>query len=218
MVSDVKKATLTLAALLLTAAMAVPAMAETLYVRDVVIINMRSAPQPNAETVSLLRTGDSFEVLEESGRYYRVKSEKGETGWIDSQYAVEERPAVLLVRDAVAKADRAAVAAEKATRSVGADRVRLPDPLRDPSSCLSTGNQDGRPSGLPAGRHPRLVRFGGICRSSSAGAGDRGLLPVANEPGASAGRDCRRTSLVRSLGPDTGDPRSPLAAGKDLGR
>jgi SH3 domain protein len=141
MVSAIKRTALTLTALLLAVVLAVPALAETLYVRDVVIINLRAAPQPSAETLGLLRTGDSFEVLEKKGRYYRVKNEAGKKGWIDSQYAVAERPAVLLVREAVAKADRAAKASETAARETRLAKAELDETLGQLEKVRREGNR-----------------------------------------------------------------------------
>ena len=75
--------------LLLTA---MPALAETRYVSDQLIITLRSAPDTDASVVTTLKTDAPVEILEESGRYLKVRSAAGEDGYVLSQYITEALP------------------------------------------------------------------------------------------------------------------------------
>ncbi len=81
------------------------AMADTRYVRDVVIINLRVAPSNGAETIELLRTGDSVEVLSEQGDFLRVRSESGKEGFVSKQYMTPDEPALRKLRRADARVE-----------------------------------------------------------------------------------------------------------------
>jgi SH3 domain protein len=70
-----------------------PALAQKGYIRDMVIINLRMAPFSNAQSVKLLRTGDSMNILEEREDFMRIRTPEGAEGWVSSQYITEEPPA-----------------------------------------------------------------------------------------------------------------------------
>lgn len=70
--------------------------AETRYVSDVLLVNLREAPQANAPTIRLLRSGESFQVLESRPGFLRVRTGQGEEGWVAEQYAVSEVPAAIV--------------------------------------------------------------------------------------------------------------------------
>jgi SH3 domain protein len=116
-------------ALVIATALAAPALAETLYIRDLVIINLRAEPVPSAETVALLRTGDSFEVLGKEGRYLHVRNVAGQEGWIDAQYAVAEPPSVLEVGEAQAKIAKMTRELEDANRKARTAKAELEETL-----------------------------------------------------------------------------------------
>jgi len=67
---------------------AVPALAETLYVVDELVITVRAQPDSRAEIVESLRTGASVEVLERpaGSSFIRVRTESGVEGWSLEQY------------------------------------------------------------------------------------------------------------------------------------
>jgi hypothetical protein len=55
--------------------------------------NLRSAPSMQSEVVSIIKDGMSVEILTETGRWYRVKTEEGLEAWIGkSLVAVEPTP------------------------------------------------------------------------------------------------------------------------------
>jgi SH3 domain protein len=70
-----------------------PALAQKGYIRDMVIINLRTAPFSNAGSIKLLRTGDSMNILEERDAFMRIRTPEGTEGWVSSQYITEVPPA-----------------------------------------------------------------------------------------------------------------------------
>ena len=72
------KRTLTIAATLaLVFALAFPALAETLYIKDTITIGLRGVPMDKTDAIGYLKTGDSFEVLTEEGDYLFVRTQQG---------------------------------------------------------------------------------------------------------------------------------------------
>ncbi|MDF1553504.1 MAG: TIGR04211 family SH3 domain-containing protein [Deferrisomatales bacterium] len=103
-----------------------PAHAETRYVSDVLVINLRDAPASGAATIALLRTGESFEVLDTQGTYLRVRTPAGEEGWVTQQYTTAETPkahVVASLRQELAQVKKQAAEAED-------ERARLQAELR----------------------------------------------------------------------------------------
>ena len=91
------------------------AFAETRYVSDVLVINLRDAPGSGGTNLAHLRTGDSFEVLGAQGNYLRVRIPTGEEGWVPQQYTTAETPkaqVVAALRQELAKVKKQAAAAE----------------------------------------------------------------------------------------------------------
>ena len=76
--------------LLLTAAGA--ASAETRYVSDLLVITVRSAKGNNYETLETLITATPVEILEEDKTYVKVRTPKGNEGYILKQYITKELP------------------------------------------------------------------------------------------------------------------------------
>jgi SH3 domain protein len=70
-----------------------PALAQKGYIRDMVIVNLRTAPFSNAQSVKLLRTGDSMNILEERDAFMRIRTPEGVEGWVSAQYITEVPPA-----------------------------------------------------------------------------------------------------------------------------
>lgn len=72
--------------------------AETRYVSDVLVINVREAPSDAAPTVDHLRTGDPMEVLETRDGFLKVRTEGGVEGWVAAQYTNAEIPKAVQIR------------------------------------------------------------------------------------------------------------------------
>ena len=73
------------------------ARADRRYVSDRLIITLREAPDSDSRVLRTLMTGAPVEVLEESGRYLRVRTEAGEEGWVAEQYITPETPKPIII-------------------------------------------------------------------------------------------------------------------------
>ncbi len=71
--------------------------ADRRYVSDMLIIKLRSSKGLSYEVITALKTGASLEVLEESERYLRVRTNEGEEGWVDKQYISSDPPKSLII-------------------------------------------------------------------------------------------------------------------------
>lgn len=71
----------------------VGAQAETGYVTDMLQLDMYATQAMDGRPIKKLRSGDSFEILERTGRYARVRLPGGQTGWVKSLYMVTTEPA-----------------------------------------------------------------------------------------------------------------------------
>jgi SH3 domain protein len=68
------------------------ALAETRYVADVLVVDLRSEPRTSAPASRYLRTGDAMEVLDEEGNFLKVRTSDGTVGWVIQQYTTTETP------------------------------------------------------------------------------------------------------------------------------
>ena len=86
--------------------------AETMYVTDMLQLELYGTMDMNGRSLKRLRSGDSMEVLHREGRIARVQLPDGATGWVKSLYLVDKEPA----RTRVNKIEKEAAAAlEKAS-------------------------------------------------------------------------------------------------------
>lgn len=77
---------------LLLLALAGQVQAETRYVSDQLVLTLRSAPGNGGEIITHLRTDDGVEILEEQGDYARVRTTKGEEGFVQKHYLSKSPP------------------------------------------------------------------------------------------------------------------------------
>jgi SH3 domain protein len=105
-----------IAMLLLSAA----AQAESIYVTDMLRLDMYSTEAMTGPVLLKLRSGDRMELLESKGRYAHVRSEGGKEGWVKSLYLVKEEPA----RTRVNKLEKSNVGLESTVKEL---RVQLAD-------------------------------------------------------------------------------------------
>lgn len=69
-----------------------PTLADTRYVSDQLIIALRAAPNADAAVITTLKTDAPVEVLEDNGRYLKVRTDSGEEGYVLSQYVTTNLP------------------------------------------------------------------------------------------------------------------------------
>ena len=80
--------------------------ADRRYVSDSLIVTLREAPRKDSMAIRKLRTDTPVEVLEESGRYLRVRTEEGEEGWVAKQYMSSEVPKPIIIEGLRKEIDR----------------------------------------------------------------------------------------------------------------
>ena len=82
------------------------ASAETQYVTDMLILNLRDNPSKEYKVITGLKTNTPVEVLEERGRYLRVQTKDGEEGWVPKQYITAKTPKPLIIEQLKKQIDR----------------------------------------------------------------------------------------------------------------
>lgn len=82
------------------------AWADRRYVSDQLFVSLREAPGKDSRRITVLRTDTPVEVLEESGRYLRVRTEDGQEGWVDEQYLTREVPKPVIIAGLKEEIDR----------------------------------------------------------------------------------------------------------------
>lgn len=90
-----------------------PAHADKRYVSDMLIITLREGQGSEYKAIRTLKTGTPVEVLEESGRYLRVRTEEGEEGWVAKQYISSELPKSLIIAGLKQEANRLGASVEE---------------------------------------------------------------------------------------------------------
>ena len=73
--------------------------ADTRYVSDELIISVRDGQNQDDNVLGYIRTGTTVDVLEEKGRYLRIKTEDGLEGWVQTQYIISEKPNGRIIED-----------------------------------------------------------------------------------------------------------------------
>ena len=66
--------------------------AETRYVSDQLVVTLRSGTGDNYQAVENLKTDSPVRVLQDTGAFVQVTTEKGNTGYIQSHYVSKEIP------------------------------------------------------------------------------------------------------------------------------
>jgi SH3 domain protein len=76
---------------------AAPVFGETVYVSDRLIITLRVVPDGNGKIINTLKSDTPLEVLEPGEKYLRVRTPKGEEGYVLTQYISQETPKTVLI-------------------------------------------------------------------------------------------------------------------------
>lgn len=91
--------------LLLMLALA-PALAETVYISDVLRVGVRALPKSSGTPLAVVTSGAELTVLERQSDYLRVRTAEGVEGWISDSYATSEVPARLRLERVTQERDR----------------------------------------------------------------------------------------------------------------
>jgi len=73
------------------------AAAETVYVKGVMKITMRTGPGRDHKIVAMLKSGDSLEMLDSKNGWSRVKTASGKLGWVLTRFITNKVPVSLIV-------------------------------------------------------------------------------------------------------------------------
>lgn len=67
--------------------------AETLWVTDMLQLELYANSDMSGRPIKKLRSGDALDVIERGSRYAKVRTEDGTQGWVKSLYLVDKEPA-----------------------------------------------------------------------------------------------------------------------------
>ncbi|CAH0990464.1 hypothetical protein SIN8267_00556 [Sinobacterium norvegicum] len=83
----------------------ITAAADTRYVSDILLINLRSGPTNSHRIIKQLKSGAALEVisLSDDQKFYQVSTTDGTTGWAPAQYLIPEKSARLQLAEARAR-------------------------------------------------------------------------------------------------------------------
>lgn len=82
------------------------AVAETLYVTDILRLGLHEAADTSDRPFRVLVSGDALEVIERSQFYARVRTTDGDEGYVKVSYLVDEKPAKTQMTDLTNERDR----------------------------------------------------------------------------------------------------------------
>ena len=105
---------LTFAAIMASLGLA-SASAETLYVVDHVQVSVNSQPTLDGETVGVIRTGDTVELIGREAEGAQVRLADGTEGWVKGTYLSEQEPAAARVEALSEENQRLKAAARSAS-------------------------------------------------------------------------------------------------------
>jgi len=92
--------------LLLLCLLSAPALAETRYVVDQLVVDLRDGKGSQYTTVTNLKTGTPLEILEEDDSYVKVRTAGGEEGYILKQYVTTQTPSPIIIARLEKERDR----------------------------------------------------------------------------------------------------------------
>jgi SH3 domain protein len=69
------------------------------YVTDKLILGMKDNPEGSGKNLKLLRSGTRLEVLERQGPFSKVRTPEGLVGWAKTTFMVNDKPAILMVKE-----------------------------------------------------------------------------------------------------------------------
>ena len=128
--------------LCLLLAPALPAGAQTVYVRDELRINMRTGPGDRFRILRVLVSGDEVTHLAENDGWINVRTEDGKEGWVPAGYVSAAEPASLLLPRVRAQLARAQARVLEVETKLGAqtETANEIDDLRARNTELQTQN------------------------------------------------------------------------------
>ena len=109
--------------------------AETAYVTDNLRLGLHAAEDTSDRAFRFLESGQAMEVLSRNRNYANVRLPDGTEGWVKSAYLVEEKPAKLIVAEAMDERDRISSELEEAKAAFAEPAATIED-LRNQAAQL----------------------------------------------------------------------------------
>lgn len=125
---------------LLSALLCTQARAEndTAYIVDELLVGIHQEKDIDSPIIKVIGTGTELEILERDGDYTKVKEkEGGKTGWVDSSYVMQEKPAKLLLSE-FKKKMQSQGSDKKDTATANEDNAALTEELESLKQQLSS--------------------------------------------------------------------------------
>lgn len=72
--------------------------ADYVYVNDELRVGVRPKPSSRSNATSVVITGMRLEVLEKRGNYLRIRTDKGDEGWVKKTYTTTQAPAAVRLK------------------------------------------------------------------------------------------------------------------------
>jgi SH3 domain protein len=129
------------------------ALAETRYVADVLVVDLRSEPRTSAPASRYLRTGDAMEVLDEEGNFLKVRTSDGTVGWVIQQYTTTETPkahVIARLKAEVSRLKKRALEAEDGAARFQADAEAATESQVEASRRLQVALDEARTAAAAA--------------------------------------------------------------------
>jgi SH3 domain protein len=76
-----------------------PLLADTRYVSDRLVISVRAGQNNTSDVLGHIKSDTPVDVLEEEGRYLKIKTKNGLKGWVNARYIISESPKTLIIKD-----------------------------------------------------------------------------------------------------------------------
>ena len=73
--------------------------AATQYVSDRLVISVRAGQNSTSDVLGYIQSDTPVEVLEDEGRYLKIKTENGLAGWVNAKYITSVKPNALIIKD-----------------------------------------------------------------------------------------------------------------------
>lgn len=77
---------------------ATPAFARSMYITDSFTVTLRTGPSNQHKIISLLKSNDEVEVIEEDGDYSKVQLKNGKDGYVMSRFLTSDVPKPVIIR------------------------------------------------------------------------------------------------------------------------
>lgn len=79
------------------------AWAESVYVRDMLRVGVRSEPDSSESPLAIVTTGSKLEVLDRRDGYVKIRTDDGVEGWVNDAYTSPEVPARIRLKEVEAR-------------------------------------------------------------------------------------------------------------------